>query len=645
MLEAVFRDAPDGIVVVDGVTSAILECNPAIRIHLGCDPERLIDRPFDALYAPTTHTQPPLCERVRLHGAVLEERELVRIDGTSYLMNLRAWPAQWGDRAVIIVRLQDGRARRHAEAERRSAEAKYRSIFEHAVEGIFQTTPDGRYISANPALARIYGYATPEELIERLTDIAGQLYVDPARRTAFRRLLEENDVVREFESEVYCNHGGVTWISENARAVRDGSGRLRYYEGTVVDISARKRAEQALRTEAEVAHALAHVGREMISALDPASVLERLGELTAQMLACEVGQTWTWDMARDLYVAVPVTNGGTADATATTAAVPRADLADLIRHLERNEVAVLDAAVPELLSPQTRDAAGGAALYMAIDRGGVPVGVLMTLYRRGGGPFTVAQERIARGIAHVASLALEHSRVVDELARANRIKSEFVATISHEFRTPLNIMLGYQEMLLDDGALSTEQGEILERVRTTTRGLAELINATLDVSRLDAGKMTLEVGAVVVSELLAAMDLETRDLVCDRPQLRVRWAVAGELPVVHTDAAKLKIILKNLVHNAVKFTERGSVTVTATPRARGIELAVEDTGIGIAPEALAYVFEAFRQGDGSMTRRHDGVGLGLHLVQRLVELLGGTIIVTSTVGVGSTFRVSLPSHP
>jgi signal transduction histidine kinase len=122
----------------------------------------------------------------------------------------------------------------------------------------------------------------------------------------------------------------------------------------------------------------------------------------------------------------------------------------------------------------------------------------------------------------------------------------------------------------------------------------------------------------------------------------MRWRLGPELPLIHTDPAKLKIILKNLVNNAIKFTERGNVTFTAESRLDGVEFGVADTGVGIAPEALSYVFEAFRQGDGSMTRRHGGVGLGLHLVQRFTELLEGTVTVESTMGVGSTFRVWLP---
>ncbi|HEY9844913.1 MAG TPA: diguanylate cyclase, partial [Candidatus Caenarcaniphilales bacterium] len=140
--------------------------------------------------------------------------------------------------------------RKKAEEALQQAEAKYRNIFENSIGGIFQTTPDGRYISANPALARIYGYKSPEELIRSLTDVTQQLYVDANRRHEFMRLIEKHDAVSEFESQVYCKDGRIIWISENGRPVRNKSGKLLYYEGTIEDITERKRAEEQLRHNA-----------------------------------------------------------------------------------------------------------------------------------------------------------------------------------------------------------------------------------------------------------------------------------------------------------------------------------------------------------------------------------------------------------
>jgi PAS domain S-box-containing protein len=155
------------------------------------------------------------------------------------------------DRAALVVGV-DISERHQAESALRQAEAKYRSIFENAVEGIFQTATDGYYLSANSTLARIYGYDSPEELVANLTNVEQQLYVDPDRRSEFVQLLQEHGAVRGFESQVYRKDGSLIWISENAREVHDATGRLLYYEGTVEDVTDRKRAEEELKRATEL---------------------------------------------------------------------------------------------------------------------------------------------------------------------------------------------------------------------------------------------------------------------------------------------------------------------------------------------------------------------------------------------------------
>src|SRR5215471_14519438 len=137
-----------------------------------------------------------------------------------------------------------------------NAEEKYHSVFDHLVEGIFQTTPEGRYLMANAALARIYGYATPDELMQGLTDIGTGLYVQEGRRDEFIRLMQEHDTISGFESQIYRKDHSIIWISENCRAVRDAKGRLLYYEGTVEDITQRQQAEEKLRDSERLYHSL-----------------------------------------------------------------------------------------------------------------------------------------------------------------------------------------------------------------------------------------------------------------------------------------------------------------------------------------------------------------------------------------------------
>jgi len=159
-----------------------------------------------------------------LQGTYVRQRQ-PRQAGTAAL---RRWTAELAQTNAELAR--EIAERQRVEHELRQAEAKYRSIFENAVEGIFQTTPDGHYLSVNPALARIYGYETPTALISSLTDISGQLYVNASRRAEFTRLLQEHRTVSGFESQVYRSDGQVIWITETARAVRDASGELLYTE-------------------------------------------------------------------------------------------------------------------------------------------------------------------------------------------------------------------------------------------------------------------------------------------------------------------------------------------------------------------------------------------------------------------------------
>src|SRR5882672_1053840 len=155
--------------------------------------------------------------------------------------------------------------RKQVEQELRQAEAKYRSIFENAVDGIFQTTPEGQYLSVNPALACIYGYETPDELMRSLTDIGEQLYVDTSRRAEFIRLLHAHNTVTGFESQVYRRDGKVIWITETARAVRAENGALLYYEGIVEDITERKQAEEELQKAKIAAEAAANAKSEFLA--------------------------------------------------------------------------------------------------------------------------------------------------------------------------------------------------------------------------------------------------------------------------------------------------------------------------------------------------------------------------------------------
>jgi signal transduction histidine kinase len=237
-------------------------------------------------------------------------------------------------------------------------------------------------------------------------------------------------------------------------------------------------------------------------------------------------------------------------------------------------------------------------------------------------------------------MALENSRLVEELRRASQLKSEFVSTMSHELRTPLSVILGYTDMLGDDGIDGAERTRTIGRIRRAGLELLEMIEATLSLGRLDAGRDPACIERLEVDHLLQELAAEFAAL-GPRPATALRFEAAGAL-LVDTDRRKLRMILKNLVGNALKFTPSGEVVVRCEPHRDRCAFVVRDTGIGIASEHLPVIFEMFRQADSSDTRSYGGVGLGLYIVQRLVDQLGGDIAVASAPGRGTTFTVTLP---
>jgi signal transduction histidine kinase len=232
-----------------------------------------------------------------------------------------------------------------------------------------------------------------------------------------------------------------------------------------------------------------------------------------------------------------------------------------------------------------------------------------------------------------------------ELEQASALKTQFLANMSHEFRTPLNAMLGYTSMLLQGvaGNIEPPARRQLARIESNGRHLLTIINEILDISRIEAGRMPLQISKFKIPELMAEVKAELEPIIM-RSKLAVTVEMDKDLPLVSSDRQKVKQILLNLLSNALKFTHHGGVTIVARKdvRNRTLTLSVTDTGIGIAPTDQDRVFEDFRQLDNSPTRAYGGTGLGLSICRRLAQMLDGHITLESTVGKGSTFTLTLP---
>jgi len=233
------------------------------------------------------------------------------------------------------------------------------------------------------------------------------------------------------------------------------------------------------------------------------------------------------------------------------------------------------------------------------------------------------------------------------LEQASALKSQFLANMSHEFRTPLNAILGYTHMLLNgvSGAVSDAQRKSLSRIDSNSRHLLALINDILDITRIEAGRMPLNVTSFDLPQLVDEVMSELEPII-KRSTLAVSSRMSSKLPALRSDRQKVKQIVLNLLSNALKFTPAGSVTITATydSRNRMVRIAVRDTGVGIGEEDQVKVFEDFRQLDSSPARGYGGTGLGLSICRRLAQMLDGSIDLTSELGKGSTFTLSLPAR-
>jgi PAS domain S-box-containing protein len=428
--------------------------------------------------------------------------------------------------------------------------------------------------------------------------------------------------------------------------------RVRFLESiarklaVAIETAALQRAQQA---ETRHSAALARVGQELISSLATPGVYGDLCRVTNVVLGCDVSSIFLWSAREGAFLA-QASHGETPEGweALRVMRLTPAMMATLLAAFAPTGLVRLDR-LPE--DDQVRRALAGAhrltgGVLVALRRGRDIVGFQCAGIRGDGAGFSAHQERIGRGIAQIASLALESARLVGELERASRIKSDFVATMSHELRTPLNVIIGYHDLLLEGefGPLTSVQAERLRRADESARELLDLINATLDLSRIDARQMALQLEEIDLAAVVDELDAEIAAL-RRKPGVRFAWRLPAPLPAVRTDSVKLKVVLKNLIHNAIKFTDAGEVTVGVASGPGRVEFEVADTGIGIAPELQGAIFEPFRQADGSSTRSYGGVGLGLYIVQRLLDLLGGGITVESAVGRGSRFRFWVPAGP
>lgn len=493
----------------------------------------------------------------------------------------------------------------------RESEARFRGAFDGASIGMALVAVDGRFLQVNPALCGILGYTEAELLGTTFPEITHPDHLDTdqellhqLRANAIPSYQIEKYYVRK-DGEVICGRLTVS-------LVRDAGNAPLYFVAQVQDITPFKAAGAALR-EAEARY-------RMLVEQTPASVYVDAADQLGTPLYISPRVEKVLGFTPEAWLAAPDLRQSRLhpdDRQRIMAEIARANASGEAVQLEYRfltadgrEVWIHDEAAPVYDDEGIRQCWQGFML-------------------------DITDRKLAEVELRAAKEAAEE---------ASRLKSAFLSMATHELRTPLTIISGYIELLAESAAghLSQEERDYLEVTQSSTKNLAALVNDILDLARIEAGRFDVVIRPVDVAEVVERVRrMVAAQAVAKGLDLAVE--IAPDLPPVAADNNRLVQVLLNLFGNAIKFTEQGIVRGRARPRGNGVEIAVSDTGIGIAADVLPRIFDEFRQADSGTTRRFGGTGLGLAIARRLVEMHHGTIAVESTVGVGSTFTIWVPA--
>jgi|GEM_PF-1061238 len=508
----------------------------------------------------------------------------------------------------------------------RKSEEKYRSIIENAVGGIFQSTPEGRYIAVNPALTRMLGYASPEELMEAVTDISRQLYVDPERRLEFMRLLQDQGSVNLFECQVYRKAGGKIWVSLSARAVRNTDGILLYYEGVVEDISERKHVEEALRESEDRYRRLVELSPNGVS-LHSEGKIVFVNTAGAKLLGAASPEDLVGRPFLDFV---------------------HYDFHEIVKTRVR-ECIEQDKAMPLIEEKFIR--LDGSVID-------VEVATVPTTFQ---GKHAI--QVVARDITQRKRTADMLAQKTAELERSNKELEHFASIVSHDLKEPLSTIGGFAEILQEryKDTIDDKGQRALSHIVKGALRMELLIHDLLTYARVTSGG-----GSFKTIQCSDVLDMALSNL---RASIEEHNAVItfDDLPVVRGDKMQFVQLFQNLIGNAIKYRSekppRIHISVKqisdfglriteyeATPEIRiqrsetktGWLFSITDNGIGIAPVHFEKIFQIFNRLHSN--EKYPGTGIGLAICKKIVEHHGGRLWVESEPGKGSTFYFTIPDR-
>jgi PAS domain S-box-containing protein len=546
---------------------------------------------------------------------------------------------------------------RDAQESLRQAELRARELIARLPIIACELAPDGTTRFINDSVTTILGFS-PAELIGRpWWALVSKAFGDGN----LARLQQEE--IADYEQRVRAKDGSERIVLWTSTHLRDASGNLRSILLFGVDETERRRAEEArrelireqtARAEAEKAERrsalLAEAGRLLGSALRYEATLTSIARLAVTEIAeyCIVDVVENDDLRR-IDVAHPDLE--TPDQLREHLAEQTPEGLNIVPHVIRTGVSYVALSMPESIAstvagPELARSFVGRSLVCApLSARGHVIGALTVLSARGAQPYQQQEVSLIEELARRAALAVDNARLYEAALAASEAKSNFLAVMSHELRTPLNAVLGYADLMLLGIPLPLPEPSVkqVQRVRWAATHLLQMIDEILTVSRIEAGEEYVDTERADVCEVLRDTAALIEPL-AEAKRLEFRCDIPQGPHEVELDVRKLRQIVLNLLGNAVKFTNDGHVRLSASFERDEVVIAVEDSGIGIAPENIERVFDPFWQVEQGHARRQEGTGLGLHVGRRLARLMNGDVRVTSVQGEGTRFELRLPKR-
>ena len=587
-------------------------------------------------------------KNARLHGDTAPTRyeyQGVRKDGTLVWLENRVMVIQWDEEPAIQATIVDISNRKKAEEALKASEARYRMIFEGATEGIFAVdTSSMQFTYANPAITAMSGYSKEELLKLHLVE-----FHPKEDLTRIKKLMDDvikGEIDRIKSLRCRRKDGSIFYadISVTRQILDDRYQLIAFFTEVTerIHLEEREHLRQRVLELVVTGAPLSEVLDFITKSIEDLS----LGCICSILLLDEKGKHLRHGSAPSLpgffTEAIDGLEFGTGSNGRTIFSKTRAMTEDILTHPQWLE----------FREPALRAGLRSCWSEPILSETGRVLGIFCIYYRTPGLP-KESEIHLIEIAAEITGIAIRRKMVEDQLIRsmeeaqaANKAKSEFLANMSHELRTPLNGVLGILQ-LLQSTPLDEEQCQYVHTGISSGQNLLRLLSDILDLSKIEAGRMELESKNFHLGELLRSVqDIFFHQI--KAKGINLHYGIADSVPLnLQGDRRRLRQILFNLVGNAVKFTKKGEIRVFVR---RGQEIggkiwlvfAVQDTGIGIPEDQLDNIFNKFTQLDGSYTRMFDGVGLGLNIVTRLLDMMGGSIAVKSEVGKGTTMQFEVP---